>query len=290
MDDQAQQPARRSFASHPRNWRDNRYVYPVISRRAGGLSIGINLAPDKRCNFRCVYCQVDRTCPGASGEVDLRVLRDELQEMVRLARSGDLFNDASLRDVPPALRRLRDIAFSGDGEPTISPAFADAVRVAVDVRRRHATDDVWLVLITNSSRLAHPALQEAINELVTANGQIWAKLDAGTEDYFRQINRAGIPLRHILANITHAARRWPLIIQSLWVRIDDVPPADAQVSRFADRLVEIGSAGGMIQLVQLYTVARPPAERFVSPLTARELDHIAELVRARADVAVAVFA
>ncbi len=51
------------FTQHSRSWQSNRYVYPVISRRSKGLSIGVNLNPDKVCNFDCVYCCVDRTHP-----------------------------------------------------------------------------------------------------------------------------------------------------------------------------------------------------------------------------------
>ena len=55
------QPAAASlFQDHPRSFEANRYVYPVLSRRAGGISIGVNLNVDKVCNFHCVYCQVSR--------------------------------------------------------------------------------------------------------------------------------------------------------------------------------------------------------------------------------------
>ena len=46
---------------HPRRFEDFKFVYPVLSRRAHGISIGINTNPDKVCNFDCIYCQVDRT-------------------------------------------------------------------------------------------------------------------------------------------------------------------------------------------------------------------------------------
>ena len=46
---------------HERRFEANRFVYPVLSRRSKGLSLGVNLNPDKVCNFDCIYCQVDRT-------------------------------------------------------------------------------------------------------------------------------------------------------------------------------------------------------------------------------------
>src|SRR5882724_6019551 len=104
------------FTQHSRSWRTNRYVYPVISRRSRGLSIGVNLNPDKGCNFDCVYCSVDRTMPGGAREVDVAVLRKELDHMLGLACSGEVFAEGPLAATPEALRRINDVAFSGDGE------------------------------------------------------------------------------------------------------------------------------------------------------------------------------
>lgn len=47
----------------PREFLGNRFVYAVISQRAHGLSIGINLNPNKACNFDCAYCEVNRDLP-----------------------------------------------------------------------------------------------------------------------------------------------------------------------------------------------------------------------------------
>ena len=62
---------RLDFKDHRRDLGENRYVYAVVSRRARGLSIGVNLNPDKVCNFDCPYCQVDRTTPGASPRIEV---------------------------------------------------------------------------------------------------------------------------------------------------------------------------------------------------------------------------
>ena len=50
----------RLHTQHQRSFEWNRFVYPVLSRRSKGLSVGVNLNPDKICNFDCIYCQVDR--------------------------------------------------------------------------------------------------------------------------------------------------------------------------------------------------------------------------------------
>jgi wyosine [tRNA(Phe)-imidazoG37] synthetase (radical SAM superfamily) len=277
------------FASHSRNWRQNLYVYPVISRRSEGLSVGVNLNPDKACNFDCVYCQVDRTIPPVVRKVDVDVLRDELDHMSALAVSGELFDDVQFGQVPPTLRRFNDIAFSGDGEPTTSPQFPAAVQIAADVRRKYRLDDVKLVLITDSAYLNKPAVKDALTLMGANNGEIWAKLDAGTEEYYRLINRPNVPLARILENILETARARPIVIQSLWMNVHGQPSADAEVDAFAHRLRDIIQAGGRLKLIQMHTIARQTTEPWVTSLDNSTLERLADRVRAIVDVPVATY-
>src|SRR5262245_61233611 len=113
---------------HRRTFADNLYVYAVVSRRSKGVSVGLNLNRDKICNFDCVYCQVDRKTPPLVRDLDVSRLLEELEDMLDLVESGELFEMEKFRETPPELRRLNDIAFSGDGEPTTFPEFGDIVR------------------------------------------------------------------------------------------------------------------------------------------------------------------
>jgi wyosine [tRNA(Phe)-imidazoG37] synthetase (radical SAM superfamily) len=266
---------------HRRAFADNRYVYAVVSRRSRGVSIGVNLNPDKVCNFDCVYCQVDRTTPGAGRDVDVPLLCAELEAALDLAASGEIFATERFRAAPPALRRLNDIAFAGDGEPTTCPEFPKVVEEAAAIKRRRGLDSVKLILITNASMLHRPAVKQALETLHANNGEVWAKLDAGTEAYYRQIERTTIPFDRIVANVTEAARAHPLVVQALFLRLHGRPPAAEEQEAFCERLNEIQAAGGRIELVQVYTVARPPAESFVTALADAEVDALAELVRKR---------
>lgn len=277
------------FADHSRSWQKNLYVYPVISRRAGGVSIGINLNPDKACNFDCVYCQVDRTVPPVVRTVDVDALRRELERTMAAVIGGELFGGPHFANVPAAHRRLNDIAFSGDGEPTASPVFPEAVQVAAEARRRFELEDLKLVLITDAAWLHRPRVREALRVLDANNGEIWAKLDAGTEEHFRRINRPNCPLQRILDNILDAARVRPLVIQSLWMNVHGQPPPEAEVEAFAHRLRDILTAGGRIQLVQIYTIARRTAESWVAPLDDPALAGLAERVRSIVDLPIAVY-
>ena len=72
----------------PRNPLNNRFVYAVISQRAHGLSIGVNLTPDKQCNFDCVYCEVNRDAPAKELKAHVKVMSAELEHLLRLAFEG----------------------------------------------------------------------------------------------------------------------------------------------------------------------------------------------------------
>jgi wyosine [tRNA(Phe)-imidazoG37] synthetase (radical SAM superfamily) len=256
-------------------------VYPVLSRRSRGISIGVNLNPDKVCNFDCIYCQVDRRSEAETKFVETDRLLEEIDHMLSLVAGGTLFEDEPFRDVPAERRRLNDIAFSGDGEPTTYRNFDEIIASVAELKRRHGLPEVKLVLITNASMFHRPVVERGLAILDENNGEIWAKLEAGTDEYYQLVERTKVPFRRVLDNITAAAKVRPLVIQSLFMRIDGANPPEPEIDAFCDRLSEIIAAGGMLKLVQVYTVARPPAESFVAPLNREQLEAIAAKVRAQ---------
>lgn len=278
-----------AWRTHERRWKSNRYAYAVVSRRSHGVSVGINLNPGKRCNFGCVYCQVDRNAPPTIRKVDLERLATELDLILDAEKTGALYDKEPFCNLIPSERGVRDLAFSGDGEPTAFPRFPEAVQIAARARRRFGLDSAKLVLITNAAFLNRPSVRSALEVMDENNGEIWAKLDAGTEEYFRRVNRSRTGFRRILANILEAARLRPLVIQSLWFRIDGSVPPRAEVESYCDRLNEMLSVGARIRNLQLYTIARAPSESIASPLSNEELDQLAYVVKTRTTVAVEVF-
>jgi wyosine [tRNA(Phe)-imidazoG37] synthetase (radical SAM superfamily) len=264
---------------HRRSYDDFYYVYPVISRRSQGVSIGVNLNPDKACNFDCVYCEVNRDLPGRRRDVDLAVLDQELRDMLRIYQDRALFQREPFASAPESWRRLNDIAFSGDGEPTTCPVFEQAVQVAWKVRADLGLHAAKLVLISDAACLDRPGVQAGLRLMQTGAHEIWAKLDAGTEDYYKVVNRSRVPYDRILKNITDTARWCPLVIQSLFLRVFGAPPTDAEIRAYAARLLDIQAQGGRILGLQLYTVARPTPLEWATALSDEELDRIAALVR-----------
>jgi wyosine [tRNA(Phe)-imidazoG37] synthetase (radical SAM superfamily) len=263
------------FRDHRRELDANLYVYAVLSRRARGLSIGVNLNTDKVCNFDCPYCQVDRTRPGGPRDVDLARLGAELDALLEEVEAGRIWQRAPFDSVDAALRRVADIAFSGDGEPTSPPEFPEAARIARDERERHGLS-VPLRLITNATLLDRQRVRSALPLF----DELWCKLDAGTAEFFRLAAGTRLPFERVLANLTSVARERPIVIQSLFMAVDGVGPVPAEIEAYLGRLSEILAAGGQIDRVQVYTVARKPADPRVGPLPVEALTAIAERVRA----------
>jgi wyosine [tRNA(Phe)-imidazoG37] synthetase (radical SAM superfamily) len=268
-----------AWRQHGRKWGENRYVYAVVSRRSRGMSIGINLNPDKACNFDCIYCQVDRRTPPLVRKVDLHVLEQELYRVLESERSHELYTSTPFDLLAPEQHGIRDIAFSGDGEPTTFPRFKDAVSIAAEARRHFALDAVKLVLITDAAYLAKPAVRSALDLLHANNGEIWAKLDAGTEEYFHRVDRPNVPLQKVLNNILEVARDQSLVIQTLWMRIKSGVPPRSEIEAYCRQLNHLLQKGAQLKALQLYTIARDPAESYVSSLMDTELDDIAAAVR-----------
>jgi wyosine [tRNA(Phe)-imidazoG37] synthetase (radical SAM superfamily) len=273
--------AAKLYQDHSRRFATNKFVYPVLSRRSGGISLGVNLNPDKVCNFDCIYCQVDRRTDSDTRFVELDRLLDELDQSLAYVASGAIYQSEKFAATPSELRRLNDIAFSGDGEPTTHRNFDEVIAACAELKRKHGLDDVKMVLITNASMFHREHVRRGLETLQQNNGEIWAKLDAGTEAYYKLVERTTIPFQRILDNITWAAQQWPIVIQSMFMRVDGQPPSLEEQHAYCDRLSEITAAGGQIKLVQIYTVARAPAESYVGTLPDTEVDQLVSLVQVR---------
>jgi wyosine [tRNA(Phe)-imidazoG37] synthetase (radical SAM superfamily) len=266
---------------HPRLYRENRYVYPVLSRRAHGISIGINLNPDKICNFDCIYCQVDREVAPVVKDVDEARLFDELRDTLRQVKSGALFERDEFKALGPAEREIRDVTFAGDGEPPSYPNFTGVVRETIRIKKEEGFERLPINLLTNATLIDRPRVQEGMRLIDADGGAHWLKLDAGTEEYYKLVERTTIPFARVLANLAAAARERPVVIQSLFLRIRGEAPSAAEIDAWCGRLEAILKEGGAIRLVQVYTVARPPAESYVTPLSDQEVDAIAAEARRR---------
>jgi wyosine [tRNA(Phe)-imidazoG37] synthetase (radical SAM superfamily) len=279
-------PAAETAFGSPRDFLNNRFVYTVVSARAHGLSVGVNMNPEKNCNFNCIYCEVHRN--GEDRELlDVEVMAEELKSTLALVRAERLRERPWYRSLPDELLQLRHVALSGDGEPTLSPRFAEALQAVVHVRALGGYP-FKLVLITNGTGLDLPHVLSGLKHF-TRTDEIWVKLDGGTHAYVNRVNRSDVPLEKILSNIRLVGRQRPLVIQSLFPSLNGEEPPLEEIEQYAQRLQEAKNGGAQISLVQIYSAARPSAESHCSHLPLRVLSRIAQTVRQTTGLRAEVF-
>jgi len=261
-----------------REFLGNRFVYAVVSPRARGLSIGVNMNPDKFCNFDCEYCEVNRAVPSLEKSLDVDAMAAELQRVLAQAYSGELRSFPQFRNTPPDLMHLRHVALSGDGEPTLCPNFLDALRAVIHVRALGQFPFFKVVLITNSTGLDLAQVQDGL-KLFTPQDEIWAKLEAGSQRCLQEVNRPNCLIEKVLENILLVARHRPVIIQSLFPLLNHEEPSAEEIEHYASRLSDLKHAGAQIPLVQIYSADRPTPHSRCGHLPLKALARIAQRVR-----------
>jgi wyosine [tRNA(Phe)-imidazoG37] synthetase (radical SAM superfamily) len=269
---------------HPREYAGFTYAYPVLSRRSGGVSFGVNLNLDKACNFDCPYCQVDRTVPGRPKAIDVARIQAEVRALLDSVDDQGVCRLPLFDGVADADKKLRDIAVSGDGEPTMVPEFADVCRALAGAQAERPDLDFKLVLISNATLLDRPAVRAGIDALLGENGkgrgEVWAKLDAGTEAWYQRVNVSRVSLDRIEANLVSLGKDHPFKVQSFFCEAGGKGWDEAEAAAWLDRLARVRASGARLLEVQLYTLARRPAEAFVKPVTAAFLDAMRARVEA----------
>ncbi len=236
------------------------YVYPVVSRRSGGISVGINLNPNNACNWRCIYCQVPDLKRGAAPEVDLNRLESELTEFLHELLHGNFMNDR----VPEDLRRINDIAISGNGEPTTAEEFDSIAELIGEiVVDSELPLDVKLVLITNGSLIHRPHVQEGLKRMALLNGEVWFKLDSATPDGRKRINDTSVSNEKVLENLALSASLCPTWLQTCVFALDGVPFSKEERQAYVEF---VSPLAGQLKGVLLYGLARKSCQPEASRL------------------------
>ncbi len=242
-----------SIRNHDRDAAHMTYVYPVVSRRAGGVSVGINLNPNNACNWRCIYCQVPNLKRGAAPVIDLKLLETELTALLTDILQGDFMQTR----VPEDARRLNDIAISGNGEPTSAKVFPEVIQLIGRVMKRFGlVHKIKLVLITNGSLIAREAVQLGLKRMAKLQGEVWYKLDTATPGGMVQINNTRQSLKKTAAHLSLAASLCPTFIQTCVFAYDGVPPTLMAQQAYLEFLADLIGQGVQLKGVLLYGIAR----------------------------------
>ncbi len=260
-----------STTDHSRDIAGLKYVYPVISRRSGGLSIGINFNTNNACNWHCVYCQVPNLIRGSAPPLDFALLASELRFLLDQIHTGDFYRQF---EVPAALQQIRDIALSGNGEPTSVVEFDRAVDLIAAIADEYALfPDTAFVLISNGSLMHQQKVQAGLIRLNHYDGEVWFKIDSGSLAGRRAINGCRDNNDRILLRLKDCAGLCRTKIQTCLLNYQAFPwdrKAQQDFLRFFEQIQQTCP----VDEVMLYTLARPslqPEATEISPLTTEQL-------------------
>ena len=275
-----------TVSDHNRDVSGMKYVYPVVSRRAGGVSIGINLNVNNACNWRCVYCQVPDLKRGTPPPIELEVLEKELVSFLNYALHGDFME----RYVAEGDRHLKDIAFSGNGEPTSAKEFPEVITLVENIliefnllageANSQPINPIKLRVITNGSLMDKQSILDSIRHLAKCNGEVWFKLDAGTKAGIARINDVTLNPESHIERLKKCAAICPTFIQTCMFGFDGAPPSEEDITAYLSLVSQVKD---VVQGVHLYGLARPSyqaeAER-LSRLPEEWLEAVAQRLRA----------
>jgi wyosine [tRNA(Phe)-imidazoG37] synthetase (radical SAM superfamily) len=266
---------------HDRGSAGMTYVYPVISRRAGGVSVGINLNTNNACNWRCIYCQVPDLKRGGAPEVDLEKLAGELRSFLRELLQGDFMQ----RRVPAEARRLNDIALSGNGEPTSAKEFVQVVDLIGEIMAEFGLiGKTKLVLITNGSLIQRAKVKEGLRKMASLGGEVWFKLDSATANGMRRINSTRQTVEKMHDNLRTAAQLCPTWLQTCVFEFDGQPPAEVEREAYLKFIGRLRAEEVPLRGVLLYGLARPsmqPEAARLSALPREQMLNFAAEIEAR---------
>lgn len=270
-----------NITDHSRDSAGLRYVYAVVSRRARGVSVGINLNTNNACNWRCIYCQVPDLTRGAAPPVDMVLLEQELRSFLHELLHGDFMQHR----VPEDMRRINDIAVSGNGEPTSAEGFSDVIDLVCRIKREMAfPDEIKLVLITNGSLLHRENVQQGLRRMAQENGEVWFKLDRASEAGMQRVNDIRMTMEKVREHLRIALSCCPNTwLQTCWFELDGVPPSGRDEEDYLEFVAGLHRDGIRPRGVLLYTLARPSLQPEASRLSAipvGQLELFANRIRA----------
>ncbi|HUW49379.1 MAG TPA: radical SAM protein [Sulfuricella sp.] len=266
---------------HDRDSAGLTYIYPVVSRRAGGVSVGINLNTNNACNWRCIYCQVPNLKRGSAPEVDLEKLAGELRGFLRELLQGDFMQQR----VPVEARRLNDIALSGNGEPTSAREFDQVVGLIGEIMAEFSLiGKVKLLLITNGSLIQRPKVKTGLRTMARLGGEVWFKLDSATAEGMRRVNGSRQTVQKMQENLRATALLCPTWLQTCVFAFDGQAPVATERDAYLNFIGKLRAEGVPLQGVLLYGLARPsmqPGATHLSPLPKEWMLSFAAEIEAR---------
>jgi wyosine [tRNA(Phe)-imidazoG37] synthetase (radical SAM superfamily) len=269
---------------HDRNIFDSKYVYPVVSRRAGGLSLGVNLNTNNACNWQCIYCEIPNLTRGGPEPIEVELLKDELNFWI-----DQIINSNFLKKNTPPGTTFADVALSGNGEPTAAPEFLDVLEIIIASLKEHKLiDKIPVRLITNGSFISKK--KECLNIFNQYHGEVWFKIDAADEDSIKLINQVNLNPNSMINNLKKCAEACQTVIQTCLLKINHQVPTNDFLKNYS-KLIKPYER--LIKKIDLYSLARPSLQNnqdiTIERLSLDELNNIKNILQKQLTIKIDVF-
>jgi wyosine [tRNA(Phe)-imidazoG37] synthetase (radical SAM superfamily) len=262
-----------TITNHDRNTFQGKYIYPVVSRRAGGLSLGINLNTNNACNWQCIYCEVPNLVRGKPDAIDLKELESELDYWL-----DQIVNKSFLSQYTKSKTEFKDIAFSGNGEPTASKQFKAVMSILIKKINEFNLNKIIIRLITNGSYMANPETQEALSLLANFNREVWFKIDQTNKEGVKIINQVNLSTSSVKKNLEAALKNSPTVIQTCLFKLNNELPSPQSLDAYINFMKPYRYKIRGIHLYSLARLSEQPNNAKLTRLTEFELKAIADKI------------
>jgi len=240
--------------NHDRNIFNSKYIYPVVSRRSMGLSLGINLNTNNACNWQCIYCQVSDLTRGKPEKIDIELLENELDKWLENIVNGSFLSECASQKVD-----FKDIAFSGNGEPTATPEFESIVKIVLEkIDKFQLSNTIKLRLITNGSYLNKKNVQQGLENMKSVNHEVWFKIDNVNPKEAQKINRINLSIASLRKNLKNSLSISPTIVQTCLLKINNKLPSNDFVNEYVQFLKPYAY---QLKGIHLYSMVRPSQQK-----------------------------
>lgn len=215
---------------------------------------------------------------GGAPPIDLELLERELREFLQDVLSGCI----RIEGLPEAARHIMDIAVSGNGEPTSAKEFPAVVDLILRVMAEAGLPpQVKARLISNGSLMARTYVQRGVGTLGRGGGEVWFKVDAGTETGYARINGVAMTPAQVIRNLRRCTDLCATWVQTCVFAVSGAAPTHAEFDAYLELLRTVGVS--RLQGILIYGLARPsmqPEAGQLSPLPVEMLEDLAARVRA----------
>ena len=264
-----------TITDHNRKTFKGKYIYPVVSRRAGGLSLGINLNTNNACNWQCIYCEVPDLVRGKPDSINLKELEVELDYWL-----DQIINQSFLNQYTQNKTEFKDIAFSGNGEPTASKQFKDVIKIVIKkINEYKLTKKITIRLITNGSNMSNPNVKEALSLMNNFSREVWFKIDQINEEDVKTINQVNLSKATVKRNLEAALDSSPTVIQTCLFRLNNKLPSKESLDAYIDFLKTYEKKIKGIHLYSLARLSEQSSDYELTRLTEPELESIANKIK-----------